>query len=171
MAPSPEREGEGATSFMMKLEFAPTPIPASVAYLQKRFYRANSYLKGEHESRRGRNPIKLLLNPLGFKHSSSLSDDIMIGIYYQSFFVKIEGNGILGPHAVFLYFQIERGSIVHLGTAQISSVVLSNRKAVRAELRELILKRRYFASDATLNQVVMLPWDKCTPRMLDTLAD
>ncbi len=154
----------------MKLDYAETQVPVTVAYLLKRFYRLNSYLKSEAEQRKGRNPIDYVINPAGIKHSDSFNDDVVIAPYYGSFFLKVEGNGILGPHRALLYFQIARGQIVHIGTAQIEGV-LANPKIICKQLRKLIRLRRYYASEQTLAQIIYLPWDKCTPRMQEMLQE
>lgn len=145
---------------LLQLEITEENPTVTIEDLLDDFYIIHKVKQKElHKKYRGQQfavrPIQLVKNPLGFGREAVLPTSVWVAIYYKHYFVRIEcGSSVFnGPHKAELYWQMKRGTHIRLGSFQITGGFHNERK-IRKALKFAILKKKYFASQITLETVI-----------------
>lgn len=133
----------------------------TVRALKTRFYLRHiirqSELKDEYKGqKKANNPITIVLNPPMFVNvNDPMHTDTYYVVYTNKFFVKvIHGRSMHGPHKMELIFQSETGKH-RLGCAMGRFFFLKELHLRRC-LRTNIIEKRYFATEDTESEIVIL---------------
>lgn len=127
----------------------------SVGQLRTEFFKFHRLKRAERvrKEQAAMNPIALKINPPQY-HSDL--DDKWFAVYHRHFYVTIEkGDSLFGPHIAKLHIQIYPGYNVWLGTAQLKFNFFS-RKETRKKLRLAIVKKKYFCTENSEEEIVEL---------------
>lgn len=133
----------------------------SIRALKTRFYLTNiirqKELKREFKGqRKAYNPIAIVLNPPKFVDTHNpMHVDVYYVVYTKKFYVKVtHGRSMHGPHRMELLFQSETGKH-RLGCA-LGRFFFLKELELRKQLRANIIGKKYFATEETEDEVVVL---------------